>query len=81
MISRCPDFNIAVHSVSLGRLNRIDRAIGNIIDKSRQLNAHAIPDRGASAALGIWCAFPSSVTTEVDASSFERYRLPSFLLV
>ncbi|MFR7751397.1 MAG: hypothetical protein ACLU1W_12010, partial [Collinsella sp.] len=29
---------------------------------------HQIPDRGASAVLGIWCSFPNSVTTEVDAS-------------
>lgn len=32
---------------------------------------HQIPDRGASAVLGIWCTFPNSVTTEVDASLFE----------
>lgn len=29
---------------------------------------HQIPDRGASAVLGIWCSIPNSVTTEVDAS-------------
>lgn len=32
---------------------------------------HQISDRGASAVLGIWCTFPNSVTTEVDASLFE----------
>lgn len=38
---------------------------------------HQIPDRGASAVLGIWCSIPDSVTTEVDASHLLTRGLPS----
>lgn len=40
---------------------------------------HQIPDRGASAVLGIWCSIPNSVTTEVDASHLKFVGLPSSL--
>lgn len=61
-----------MHSVSLGAPEAHRQA-------NREYNwgvtlteyVHQIPDRGASAVLGIWCTFPNSVTTEVDASLFE----------